>query len=184
MTRKKSIDPDRILDAAERILAARGAYSLTLDMVAAEAGISKGGLTYTYPTKEALLSAMLDRGVTRLRAKLKPQRKAERAQSCPELHRWLAICRDNSNINEVKIGAILAALQHAPSSLASIRSYIRWMLSKFAPDTELGRRARLVFYATQGLFLLQGFGLLTLTAAKRKLILDDFVSFLAERAPL
>jgi hypothetical protein len=56
------------------------------------------------------------------------------------------------------------------------------MLSKFSPDTEQGRRARLVFYATQGLFLLQGFGLLTLTGAKRKLIVDDFVSFLAEPA--
>jgi AcrR family transcriptional regulator len=183
MTRKKSIDPERILDAAERILSARGAHSLTLDMVAAEAGISKGGLTYSFPTKEALLSAMLDRGIARLRARLKPQRGSERALPCPELRRWLGICRGNSKVNEVKIGAILAALQHAPGSLKSTRSYIRWMLSKFAPDTELGRRARLVFYATQGLFLLQGFGLLTLTAAKRKRIMDDFVSFLAVRSP-
>jgi hypothetical protein len=55
------------------------------------------------------------------------------------------------------------------------------MLSKFSPRSEQGRRARMVFYATQGLVLLQGCGLVTLPAAERKLIVEDFVSFLTLR---
>jgi AcrR family transcriptional regulator len=182
MTRKKSIDADRILDAAERVLLKRGMYGLTLDRVAAEAGISKGGLTYTFASKEALCAALLDRDVARFRATLKPLGKKGGDRSYPELRGFLEVCRSRSVLTEKKVGALVAAVQHAPGSLKAVRSYLTWMLSKFSPDTEQGRRARLVFYATQGLFLLQGFGLLTLTGAKRKLIVDDFVSFLAEPA--
>ena len=37
-----------------------GAQALTLDAVAAEAGVSKGGLLYHFKTKRELLDAMLE----------------------------------------------------------------------------------------------------------------------------
>jgi len=52
-----------ILDAAEAIVIQSGAAHMTLDAVAKEAGVSKGGLMYNFPTKEALLQAMIDRMV-------------------------------------------------------------------------------------------------------------------------
>ena len=52
---------DRILDAAEQLVATQGASNLTLDAVAQAAGVSKGGLLYHYPNKEALLAAMIER---------------------------------------------------------------------------------------------------------------------------
>ena len=52
---------DRILDAAEQLVADQGASSLTLDAVAQAAGVSKGGLLYHYPNKDALLAAMIER---------------------------------------------------------------------------------------------------------------------------
>jgi AcrR family transcriptional regulator len=52
---------DRILDAAERLVAQTGASHLTLDAVAQAAGVSKGGLLYHFPTKEALLEGMIER---------------------------------------------------------------------------------------------------------------------------
>jgi hypothetical protein len=73
---------------------------------------------------------------------------------------------------------MLAALMYAPSALKSTRSYLQWMLSKFSPDTAQGRRARLVFFAMQGLFLMEGFGLLPLTATKRKLLVEEFNNYL------
>jgi hypothetical protein len=42
---------DRILDAAERVVLRDGVTHLTLDAVAAETGISKGGLLYHFPSK-------------------------------------------------------------------------------------------------------------------------------------
>lgn len=52
---------DKLLDAAAELILSRGAQSLTLDAVAAEAGVSKGGLLYHFPSKKALVAGMMDR---------------------------------------------------------------------------------------------------------------------------
>lgn len=46
-----------ILQVACRLVRKLGASHLTLDAVAKEAGVSKGGLLYHFPTKEALIQA-------------------------------------------------------------------------------------------------------------------------------
>jgi AcrR family transcriptional regulator len=56
---------EALLDAAEAIVTESGAAHLTLDAVAERAGISKGGLIYNFPTKEALLEAMIGRLIER-----------------------------------------------------------------------------------------------------------------------
>jgi len=50
----------RLLDAAASVVRRDGAKALTLDAVAAEAGVSKGGLLYHFKTKRDLLDAMLE----------------------------------------------------------------------------------------------------------------------------
>ena len=57
---------DRILDAAERLIDRGGPGSLTLEAVAAEAKMTKGGLFYHFETKEQLLHETLARLMTRL----------------------------------------------------------------------------------------------------------------------
>ncbi|WP_024793115.1 TetR/AcrR family transcriptional regulator [Tomitella biformata] len=52
---------DRILDALEQLLLDAGPLHTTLDAVAAAAGVSKGGLLYHFPSKDALLAAMVRR---------------------------------------------------------------------------------------------------------------------------
>lgn len=52
---------DRILDSFEAILSTNGERSATLDAVAAHAGVSKGGLLYHFPNRDALTSGLLER---------------------------------------------------------------------------------------------------------------------------
>ncbi|MEN6627742.1 MAG: TetR/AcrR family transcriptional regulator [Candidatus Sumerlaeia bacterium] len=52
---------ESILAAAEEVVRESGAVHLTLDAVAARAGVSKGGLLYHFRNKEALIRAMLTR---------------------------------------------------------------------------------------------------------------------------
>lgn len=49
----------QIILAACRIVLTQGVLKLTLDSAAQEAGVSKGGLLYHFPNKEALIDAML-----------------------------------------------------------------------------------------------------------------------------
>ena len=55
----------QILNAAEARLLASGPAGLVLDAVAADAGISKGGLLYHFPNKEALVGSLCDRMLAR-----------------------------------------------------------------------------------------------------------------------
>ncbi|HTN63611.1 MAG TPA: helix-turn-helix domain-containing protein, partial [Devosia sp.] len=63
MGRKRSIGREQVLDAADRVVARDGAARLTLDAVAAEAGISKASVLYDYKSKQGLIAAMVDRSV-------------------------------------------------------------------------------------------------------------------------
>jgi len=54
---------ERILEATERVVTEVGAARMTLDGVAHAAGVSKGGLLYHFPSKEALLGALAQRYV-------------------------------------------------------------------------------------------------------------------------
>src|SRR3954471_24590620 len=52
---------DRLLNAAGTVVRRDGPRALTLDAVAAEAGVSKGGLLYHYGTKQELIEALVAR---------------------------------------------------------------------------------------------------------------------------
>lgn len=52
---------DRILDALQRILIDTGLHAVTLESVAEAAGVSKGGLLYHFPSKEALITGLARR---------------------------------------------------------------------------------------------------------------------------
>lgn len=59
---------DRLLDAAERVVLRDGVGSLTLDAVAKEAAVSKGGLLYHFSSKSALILAIVERTASRCEA--------------------------------------------------------------------------------------------------------------------
>ena len=61
---------ERILEAADTIARERGVANLTLDLVAEQAAVSKGGLLYHFTTKEALLAGMVERSLDRYRSLL------------------------------------------------------------------------------------------------------------------
>jgi len=57
---KSAVSSQQIIDAAIRVLARQGYAKTSLLEIAKEAGLSKGALHYHYPTKEALIHAVLE----------------------------------------------------------------------------------------------------------------------------
>lgn len=74
-----SLTRDHILQAAGRLVLTEGVAALTLEAAAKAAGISKGGLLYHFPSKEALMLGMIDARHEWIKA----QHKAER-ESLPD----------------------------------------------------------------------------------------------------
>jgi len=65
MGRKRVIDQQAILDAAEKVVARDGAANLSVERVAREAGISKASVLYDFKTKQAVLEAVVERAFAR-----------------------------------------------------------------------------------------------------------------------
>ena len=59
-----------LLDAALTVVRRDGAAALTLDAVAAEAGVSKGGVLYHFGSKRALIDGLLERWLDEFGARL------------------------------------------------------------------------------------------------------------------
>ena len=82
MVKPRSRRQDRaevILDAAEALLRRSSSRTLTIDAVAVEAGLSKGGVLHHYASKDALVTALAVRKVGRIRDGI-----AERLAATPE----------------------------------------------------------------------------------------------------
>jgi AcrR family transcriptional regulator len=64
---------EAILDAANRVLMAKGAEGFTLDAVARETPVSKGGLLYHFPSKNSLIEGMIARSIAQVDAALQEE---------------------------------------------------------------------------------------------------------------
>jgi AcrR family transcriptional regulator len=59
--KSSSLTREAVLRAASRVVVEEGVSRMTLEAVAREAGVSKGGLLYHFPGKEALIGGMIGR---------------------------------------------------------------------------------------------------------------------------
>ncbi len=66
---KSAVSSQQIIDAAIRVLARQGYGGTSLLEIAKEAGMSKGALHYHYPTKEALIHAVLEAACNAVQAR-------------------------------------------------------------------------------------------------------------------
>src|SRR5947209_4998591 len=57
----------QIVEAATRVIARKGFHNATLAEVESEAGISRGMMTYHFPTKDSMILAVFDSLIERLR---------------------------------------------------------------------------------------------------------------------
>lgn len=78
-----------LLDAASRIVQQRGVEHLTLDLTAQETGVSKGGLLYHFPSKEALIKGMIQSYLPRFTADFNA---AAQADAPAAAGRWTRAC--------------------------------------------------------------------------------------------
>jgi AcrR family transcriptional regulator len=178
MGRRQTIDRGTILDAAEHVVLRDGAAHLTIDAVAAEAGVSKGGVLYAYATKDILIDAMLERVVAAY-DELAEQFLAK-AGDHSERH-ILAHVQASAGVDPTAGGraaALMASFIRSPQFRNSTIDYYRGLFARIDPATERGRRARLALLAAEGAFTLRGFGLYPFTDADWQAIHDDIIAVL------
>ena len=132
-----------ILDAANRLLQESGAEGFTLEAIAAEAGVSKGGLLYHFSSKNQLIEGMIARSITRVDATLAEE--LERSEG-DYLTAYIRASFRTTTDSEMVSRAISAAITRDPSLMNPLRERFERMqreISERAPTAEFGTLVRL-----------------------------------------
>jgi AcrR family transcriptional regulator len=148
---------DKLLDAAQAVVARQGIASLTLDAVAAEAGVSKGGLLYHFPSKDRLVEALVARTAENWRASYTdayqrtpegPGRMARALLShcLSDAQGWTDQLRQSSS-------AVFAALAQNPTLIEPMRAVYSDLHRRLAEDGLPAGVGETVAAALDGLWL-------------------------------
>ena len=157
---------DAMLDAAEAVVLTRGVGKLSLDAVAKQDGDSKGGVMYNYPSKEALLAALIERLVEQ--NVTAQQRTAARLKKGPsrELKGYVINSLRDLDRKDRVSGALIAAVSGHPRLLEKVAEYFRARFVRLAQDVPF-ERAAIVHLATEGLWFMELMGVSPLDKRQR-----------------
>lgn len=184
MARTRTIDRDAVLAAAERVVARDGAIGLTLDAVAAEAGISKASVLYDYKTKQALIKAVIEHRVATEMGRLRSYIDKEGDKpNAALLGRLAAADRRYSDAERNVALELSAALNQHHDLRIAIQESFGKLLDELESSSEFPQRARVLFFALEGLALIECFGFCVLSDQKRAQLLNDIRSLIAPDAP-
>jgi len=160
-----------------------GARHLTLDAVAREAGVSKGGLLYHFPSKEGLLTAMVESFCGQL-AKAVPvepgKAQADNLTLLSDLiHHQILTHSGKSDLRAAH--AMIGAVAERPALLDPIKAYNRdlWARVKEGPEAE---KAILSWLAIEGLLFLEIFNTSPFNARERAAIIAHILNLVEKAA--
>lgn len=165
----------KILDASRSIVADRGAGCLTFDEIVAVSGVTRGGITYHFPTKQKLLQELVKDDFEQwqqLESELRPK-------NCDdETAELIAFIRSWTNENQERrrfVTGMLTAVTHDPPILDPVREFENERLSEveWCP-TKL--RLELLRLAAAGLFWADLFGCPSVPKNLRKQLVAELES--------
>ena len=153
---------DRILDTAEARLLAEGPGGLVLDAIAADAGMSKGGLLYHFPSKEALVAGLCERmldGFESTLAALSDSDDGEGAWTRAYLASTVTDSGRPADNSAQLMAGVLATLGRDSAHLEAVREHFARWHKKIASDGIDPTSATIVRLAADGLWLSSLLGL-------------------------
>ena len=162
---------DRIIDAAEAIVEEQGVATLTLEQAAKRAGISKGGILYHFPNKEALVAAMIARFTDRFDRAVEQLTLEDSAAQGRTIRSYVRATFGHAPGTGPKFdracGSITAALANNPGNLAVVREQsARWQRAVEADGID-PVFASIIRLAVDGLWLGENFNLMRMNPKMR-----------------
>jgi len=143
--------------SALKVVREQGANRMTLDAVAAEAEVSKGGLLYHFPTKRDLLKGMLKQY---LRVMEQDLARLDRPGKNSTLRGFAELERNRNPDDELMLLSVLASAVEDHLLLDEGRLHLRRWLSMIEAEATDADGALLLFAALEGMRLMEMFGLI------------------------
>ncbi len=184
MARPRVIEQNDILDAAEAVVVRNGAAHLTLDAVAAEAGISKASVIYDYKTKQQLIKAVIERRVEKEEQRIQEATAGLGATPNASVRGLIASVSDAPPDDARAVAVNLGAALAQDSELRKpIEAYYHRTIASVLETSKSPRGGLLAFLALEGLRALEWHDFYFWPDDERRRILRD-VSWLADAVPM
>jgi len=175
MSRHRTIDREVLLDAAQDLIAQEGLQAFSFDAVAKKCHITKGGVQYCFGTKDGLIDALITRWETSF-----TERFADLTDggALPALQAYAQLARDTVGGNSARAPAMLAAMLRSQERLQRSQRWYQERLSDLRPlgESAINASDALLFFAVEGLHLLNGFGFLKMSQAECEQLIDGMVN--------
>ena len=168
---RSELSRNAVLEAALAIIAIEGPGRLTLDAIARESGISKGGLMHQFRTKEAVLKALLERQ-TEYFEDFSRSHMAESDAPQPHLAAQIAALREATDTPRSVAFAVLGAAALEPGLMSVTRDVDAKRLAAIKAEAADPDLAVLRWVAAWGLALTTMLGLSPLSEDERRRLFD------------
>lgn len=183
MGRSRKLDRQALLDAAQEVLSRDGASNLTIEAVAATAGVGKATVLYDYKSKHALMRAVLERRLEAEDERLSRIRAGLDDDPDRAIHAWIrAALRPLSQQDRTIGSGLMAELASDPELNQLSRDFVHDNVLRALDTATEPRGARLAFLAVEGLKLLDYIGLQPWSHAEIEAIMED-IGWLAGQRP-
>jgi len=183
MARPRVIEQNDILDAAEAVVVRDGAAHLTLDAVAAEAGISKGSVIYDYKTKHQLIKAVIERRLEKEEIRIRAATAGLDPVSSISIHGLIEAAADaltdDARAVAVNLGAALAQDDELRKPIVDFYGRI---IASIMATSKSPRGGLLAFLALEGLKALEWHNLHFWPEDERQRILQE-IGWLVDTDP-
>ncbi|UOQ42898.1 TetR/AcrR family transcriptional regulator [Halobacillus salinarum] len=169
-----------ILTAASKIVSDRGIFNLTLEAVAEQAGISKGGLLYHYPSKEALVKGMVEHLASNYQEKIKNNAEQDPVEKGRWTRSFLDVTFNQSYENKDMNAGLLAAKAVNSDLLEPIRqAYKNWQ-HEIENDGLDPVKATIIRLAIDGIWLSELFDIYQIEEDKKDKVYSTLKSWAEE----
>ncbi|SHK17896.1 TetR/AcrR family transcriptional regulator [Desulforamulus aeronauticus] len=171
---------NKILIAAADIVIKQGVACLTLEAVANKAGVSKGGLLYHFPNKEALIKGMVDELTHTYTKNINKYMLMDNEDTGKWIRAFVNTTFNAQQDEFERSSALLGAVFTNPELLEKLQMFYKDMQKQFENDGVDPIRSIIVRLATDGLWLAELFGLAPLDKTMKERIYSELISMLRE----
>lgn len=177
--KSSSLTHETLLHAATQVILEKGVEALTLDAVARQAGVSKGGLLYHFPNKNALVVGLVEQLIQDFEAALKAEFDQDDAPGTPG--QWVrAYIRSTLRMSRQTL-ALVARLtslivEMPPELLKAAEAYEQRCRQQLDADGLDPTQAMIIQLATDGLWFSEMFQLSVLDEARRTQVVERLLA--------
>lgn len=178
MSKKTPLETrEKLVQAAAQLVVSKGINRVTLEQVALEAGVSKGGLLHHFPTKQALLNGLIEQVGQVFKARLEKYMALETSFQPGRLARAYIRASFEYEADELQLtNAIAKVVSEFPELLQELQTDFAQLDQEMQKDGLPAARALVIRLACDGLWFSELIGVSSLQESLRSQMLEELLA--------